>query len=212
METNKMIPEEIFDYLEDYTFDELNLQQKELVLKAMTAEEYMELFSVISELKIKKQSDGHAIKESNIASLMQAFESKHTTASKSKKVVYMQWWNIAAVLVLGSLLAVFLNTFNKKTLETGLTLKPDIDTIYVTKLIASESPIADTVFVEVPVYKKSKSRYKKVEMASTDETRGIFPPSEHVVSLDEINDLANIQKGNSLKEESLLKEIGMFTY
>lgn len=202
-------PNELFDWIQHLSFDELNDAQKETVLKFISQDEYQELY--LSSQNIIRDLKNDIFLHSRKDELFDVFD--QTYPNKSQLINTTHIWKAASVLLFISTL--WFAFSSKKNINATTELVRD--TIYMTKPSIAKIQPRDTVFIERIVEKEPKPRLisstkikisnlhnQEIEIAKNDAIE--FPKQENdfaVVSVEHANNISNSIKRNSKKDDSL---------
>jgi hypothetical protein len=198
------IPTEVFDWIQFYTFEELNKSQQEKVLLYFSEEEYRTFGRWQEEIKNEAGRFESTNKERIAARLGRVFDEKHNTKSRWMYQP-VTFWKAAAVFIFFTTVFAFSYILKK---PTGLTTntREVVDTVYVKKEVtAGPEKIHDTVVI-----------YKTRENKSNHQRRDPIVTGEDVIRLENDDDLdilpvsafeneMNGPKNNSRKDDSITK-------
>lgn len=206
------IPTLIFDWIETHRFESLEKEQQQEVLIYFSKNEYDELHlaAVSTQNHLEEMLDVNPVIEQK---LMKSFEQKFSHHPKKSILFYsIQLWKVAALFFLigGGTLWVVLQAKAHKEISY-VTIK---DTVYVPSFTGTENLIKvyDTVYINSGAQKTAKKETRhRIEMSTSHqkETTAFVPssiPGIHLLSIKDKDELVNKQKGNSLKDDTLLKQ------
>lgn len=210
MRTNpENIPAIIYEWLKAASFAELEKAQQEEVVRHMNADEFDELHFTHVSLVKTASSTPSANREKIKMLLLEHFDHKQT---RQHKLLFLNkpvaLWKAAAAVLL--LLTGWLLFYLAGKKENSPQLAARTDTVYVIKKIPAEPvKIYDTVYVTKYVQSsKKEDRYK--EDASPNGSMNVHDNYEpmHIVSVRELDNASNQPKGNSIKDDTLIKKFG----
>lgn len=214
MTKQEEFPEEIFNWLSSQSFIELNAEQKSVVLNHLNEEEYGEMRDALKSISILKSGSGYAGINSRKEQLLKQFEishqSKQGTVGTNRPHAY--WQAAAAVLFLICGWLSFQLLKPDSGIQNGLLSKTD--TVYIKKEIQLQAEkIHDTVYIYKLVKENSQSVAKGETARELQGSYNDYPglnSSENIpyIQLNEIDREFNNQRGNSMKDDSLLKKYG----
>lgn len=202
-------PDYIFDWLGEFSFEELAPAKQKEVLKHFSAEEYNDLhggYMAVKQAGYRPGKAGRNRKEELLTRFDEAY-------GKQKPVLRLftlrvSLWKAASVflVVAGGLL--FLKVNGGQPPASGA-LSSKTDTVYLTREIRQKPvEILDTVYI----YQEPNTRTVKTKSKSSVETpsgSGEYSHGQsdiHVLSVDEINGISNQVKGSSIKDDTLVKK------
>lgn len=207
------IPNEVFDHLQKHSFGQLNKQQQEEVLKYITSEEYDEMHLAFAGISSATESILFEGKQKVKDNLLQAFDQKHTAGSSQsflkRPVVF--WKAAAAFIVFTSVFA--LAYVMKGSTGQSKNIFSVTDTVYVTKEVASTpEKVYDTVYI----YKEVKPAKQNADIKETITNSKVTSPVGNMNDLDiitikEFENSINTTRGNSLKDDSLIRKFAPST-
>jgi hypothetical protein len=209
------VPNEIFDWINSISFDDLHEDRKKKVLKHFTKEEYHELFESNKNIQnALHQRKHHSGKEN----LLRLFDEKHPA-----KKGFLVWknevlWKAASVLLLLSTLWFSLRNLKEKTItDTRIVVK--YDTVYVEKESIATKSKEDSATVEKIARRSPQMQAAKKHTvnkitqanstANTAEVAYTVTPKPdrdfQILSLSSMNNISNATKRNSMHDDSLEK-------
>lgn len=199
------IPDEIFDWLNTHSFQELNTNQQSQVIIWFNPNTYNQIHQAAKHtVEVNAMLARKAIIKENI---LQQFELRNKAVSWYKKAI--PFWKAAAIIIF-MMGIIIVQLLLQKTASNPnlLTLS---DTIYLEKLIQSE-PIYlyDTVFIkDKKTAKQINDTYQYTEKIEPTTYKNTDLPSQILVqSIYALESASNQIKGNSLKDDTLLKIYG----
>jgi len=198
------MPSFIFDWMEKSSFEKLNGAQQKEVLAWFSAEEYDEMYKASKDLKAMTEVAFSVSASEKKSDIMTHFD-KQISEKRSLVSSGVIFWQAAAILLLVLSGWLFYQMFDLKN-QVVIEQVALIDTVYVDREVASTPElIHDTVY-----------KYEKVE-ASSKSNKG----SNHQVLKDEeptgdmeiapaaaIENIPSVPRGNSMKDDSLLRKFG----
>ncbi len=207
MQVKENAPEIIFEWLSE-PFQSLNDKQQEEVLLYFTAEEFDEMHQAMTAIENNRQRPSAAMYRVK-QELLAEFDKKFNGRSNARSLfVPIDMWKAAAVFffLMGSWFAIGYfrpqEFIHPKTMTT-------IDTVYL------EKNFYDTVYVveeERAERRTQKRAYaKSYESESISGNFQLRPETLNVLSLDLLNSEENVQKGNSLRDDSLISGFNFIT-
>jgi hypothetical protein len=198
------IPNEIFDWLNTHSFQELNANQQAQVSNWFNPTTYNQIHHAAKHaLAVNAMLARKAIIKEHI---LQQFELKNKAVWYKKAIPF---WQAAAIIIFLS--GIFIVQLRMQKTASNPNLLAFSDTIYLEKLIQSE-PIYlyDTVFIKdkkAPKQINTIYQYNnKTEPKTFKNTE--LPNQVLVQSLHTLESASNQIKGNSLKDDTLLKIYG----
>jgi len=206
------IPNQIFDWINSLSFQDLTEEKQRLVLLHFTEDEYSDMHLVASGIRSSISTQKLDRKEL----LMIHFDCVQKSRQKFSLSPY--GWKIAAGLLLLLCSGLLYNQFNlnpEKPIEASVIR----DTILLMKNVASDPiRITDTIFiVKNSKPKSSKSTNpKSLQLAINSKHDPEFEFSitrvrQLGVKLETLNRLSNKPKGNTMKDDSLLRKYSFVT-
>lgn len=207
---------EIFEWIQNYPFDTLSIEQQHEVLNAMSMEDYTEMYESNQLLQAEHQPSNR--RQAMKSDLLNRFDQQYSSSSFASSML----WKAASVLLFLTSAYFGYKQFNTSTIIT----EPIVlhDTIYVDKLIpqTQQSSVVhlDTIKTASspsnrinPIIPKPHSSHKTIfhQVASTNRGHSVeaSPVSTinsneiPVVSLNQLHSSANSNKRNSRKFDSL---------
>ncbi|MCE3228883.1 MAG: hypothetical protein K0S32_3434 [Bacteroidetes bacterium] len=208
------IPSEVFDWMQQNSFETLNNVQQDIVLRHFSKEEYNEFYFIRNEVKQNETLPWSDNKERVAIDLLDRFDEKHNVKDLRKNILNSQvvFWKAAAVFVF-FLTALSYAYVMKKPGEMISKSTILTDTVYVTKeMKSSPEKIHDTVYI----YKTAKEKRSK---AQKEYNRGVVSGSiideeydeMEVLPVSELENELNGHKNNSSKDDSLTKNYSLIT-
>ncbi|HYG15227.1 MAG TPA: hypothetical protein VEC12_05690 [Bacteroidia bacterium] len=199
-------PDYIFDWLQQFSFAQLESAMQKEVLLYFELEEYNDLHQGF--MAIKTVSKRGTARERGKQELLSRFDNKYSKKQPIFNLLTMRvsLWKAASVLLVitGGLL--FLKVNGGQASQGSFTVKTD--TVYVTRGVSlNPVEILDTVYIVREESTKPTKAAGAVKKAAS-ETREYIPvPTDvQVLSVDEINGISNQTKGNSIKDDTLVKK------
>ncbi len=196
--------EKLYEWLEERSFEQLNPTEQKQVLQEMSAEEYTEMYQTIQLLDRQSRSGSNRGKEAVWANIADEMSEKNSALPIWLNYRMPVGWAAAVVLLLG-----FAWLFNQvsQTPETVLGESPVHDTVFV------EVPVKESVLVYDTVYltQQAPQRKTKARLAQIKPKQKSNPSLEtdlHIETLANSKKPANELKGNSLYYDSLATKIG----
>lgn len=205
------IPEYIFEWMQEFSFSELEKEQQAEVLEHFSEEEYNSLYKATSELREHKPAFQTPRREAIKVDLMERFEKKHAAPVVVQQESNVVYWKAAAGLAL--LIAVGSMTFSfLKTGKTGSdSLASRIDTVFVERQMAAEPQIIhDTVFI-APIQGKKNRGQVRTSYSNEAPAEMYMEPTISVATIRDIDNPINGQKRNSMRDDSLAKRFAVVT-
>jgi hypothetical protein len=205
MQSREQAPEVIFEWLSHSNFGMLREDQKEMVRGHFSAEEYDDMHFAICALKAPyamKTSSSYRIKHQ----LLEHFDRHQASRPKLKAVSGGAgvFWKAAAVfcVILGSAVTVAVLR-NSPGLQTKIVTSTD--TVYIEReriVYASDKPVEDSPAGAASVTRKTQHAPVAQEPVSYMHIR---PETLNVILLNALDNVENVQKGNSAGEDSLME-------
>ncbi len=206
------IPMIIFDLLERKSFAGLAPEEKKEVSQYFSQEEYEILHQDILNIRFtinNQRSDGYIRKHE----LMNKFEKKYPVTGRRFEISNISWKAAAIFLFLGTGWLSHYLTQNKNT--GTVSQNGSVDTVYITKEVLSPPvKIYDTVYTlrqPSPGYQQ-----KNIEIKSRGNVNHInvinrMNDQTNILNINEADNKVNNQKGNSMKEDPLLRKFTFVT-
>jgi hypothetical protein len=206
------IPNHIFDWLETVDFENLPAEKQEEVKTWLSADEYQEMRLTLVVIKASKVNSAN-LTGSRKARLMEHFDTVYP--NKKTAVTKIHYWQMAAGFLL--LLCVGL-LFQKWQVspEKSPVMAAIRDTVYLVKNAAPEMVrVHDTVYLAVPSAEKTASVQTVVRTKNPNSfNRNTTPSSAYtavadtrlVLPVESVESSRNDPKGNSMKDDSLLRK------
>ena len=206
------IPNHIFDWLETVDFENLPAEKQEEVKAWLSADEYQEMRQTLVAIKASKVNSAN-LTGSRKARLMEHFDTVYP--NKKTTVTKIHYWQMAAgflLLLCGGLL------FQKWQVspEKSPVMAAIRDTVFLVKNAAPEMVrVHDTVYLSVPSVKKTASVQTVAGRKTNDSpNRNTTPSSAYaavsdtrlVLPVESVESSRNDPKGNSMKDDSLLRK------
>lgn len=199
------LPAVLFDWIEKFSFKQLSASQQKEVLFYFSEEEYNEVHQTF--LNIKSASENNQEKNTERKSALLDHFDKHHGKIRNSTFSNVMAWQAAAILLLMLSGWLFYQVFDLKK-NPYVEQIAAVDTVYVTKEIASQSEIIhDTVYRIKEVVKNRESYFYPKEQVLQAEEAELPGESETFPMLD-LENLNSAQKGNSMKDDSLLRKFG----
>jgi hypothetical protein len=208
----KNIESILFELNDHKSFDELNQEEKTLVLNQMSESAYNELYlSNLLAKSISLSADKYKINSNQKEKVMEHFKQKQSSIPIYQTPIAL--WKVAASFIV-SMMGLYLYMNSLKTSNYSHSLATS-DTIYIEKNIQGPQ-IFDTVYIYTKELVQNKlSKKTKNEFSTKSSQNEINPMPEysglHQLSVSEFNEPINNKKGNSIKEDSLISSIGFAT-
>lgn len=208
----KNIESILFELIDHKSFDELNQEEKTLVLNQMSESAYNELYqSNLLAKSISLSAGKSKINTNQKEKVMEHFRQKQSSIPIYQTPIAL--WKVAASFIV-SMIGLYLYMNSLKTSNYSHSLATS-DTVYIEKNIQGPQ-IFDTVYIYTKELVHNKLYNKNKPSMSTDITQKEYHPlSEysglHQLSVTEYNEPINNKKGNSIKEDSLISSIGFAT-
>lgn len=208
MNTNRS-EEEIYELLEQFSFEQLDKIQQEKVLRHLDEETYTQMHNAFKVLTGANQPQGVRGKAqikreifdsaNNQKSEVVLFGFLHRSVSLGR----------VAILVLPLIAALLWSLLREPSMQYVETTIQATDTLYIAKNKVVQEVISDTVYSYVkqpkPAHVQRRKALPAVSSQAQDELQpGV--PGLHVVSTAEINAATNQSKNNSLEHDSLAKK------
>ncbi|MCF8254814.1 MAG: hypothetical protein K9I36_11205 [Bacteroidia bacterium] len=206
----EQIPNEIFDWLQTKSYDQLNQNQQQELASFFTEQEYTLMHQIALQSKVlsnENVSRKARIKENLLLKLDQQ-QSKRKTP-----LILVKWqaWKVAAsfILILGITVFLLKNSFRFEPNTNNLITK--IDTVFIEKLVEVEPvKIYDTVYLTQNFRKENKGNRKvqNIEMKMDNRNQASTQTDLNIQSIEDIESLPNKSRSNSIKDDTLLKQYG----
>jgi len=200
------LPNVVFNWVEEFTFAELNDSQKKEVLTYFSEDEFDQMHQACMDLKSVATIDHADVFTQKKNALLHHFDEHHSLKRRSSFFPgAMVVWQAAAILLLLLSGWLFYQVFG---LQKNATIQQIAvtDTVYVDRQVASVPEIIhDTIYR----YKENKGDPGKNDPSSEDmiEPEDIESIGEmEIHSIRELENLNNSPKGNSMKDDSLLRK------
>lgn len=204
----KKIPVHIFDWIQQYRFEELDSRQQQEVLQHMNRENYAEMHDAYRDIMDVAKSDRMPGTHSRKQILLDHFDKKYP----QKKLISfntspLTLWKAAAVLLLCLSSGLAYSLLSPKRLnDMSLASR---DTVYVTRQVAAApKTIHDTVYLEGKTQPAGPKQ--KRDMRSATETivqrtsrNGVPAMDVNILSVKEMGTIPNQTKHNSMKDDSI---------
>lgn len=201
------IPSELFDWLSSKSFEQLDSQQKEVVLQYFTIDEYNELAATTNEINTVMRPNQNYKQQTKVR-LMNKFE--EVFPQPMKRFTFPRFMRYAAMVILSIGLGYQLHFWMQSATKNQTVFQHIVDTVYVYNNVVSASTVLPEVKDSLPAKVASTSgsqvnRKKSITPVSEKKIRLNF----NVVSVQDAKNMANIPKGNNCKSDSLRRK---FTY
>jgi hypothetical protein len=208
----EQIPNHIFDWLETVDFENLPAEKQEEVKAWLSADEYQEMRQTLVAIKASKVNSTN-LSGNRKARLMEHFDTVHP--KRKTPVTRTLYWQMAAgflLLLCGGLL------FQKWQVsqEKSPVMAAIRDTVFLVKNAAPEMVrVHDTVYLSVPSAEKTASVQTVAGRKIQDSfNRNTTPSSAYaavsdtrlVLPVETMESSRNDPKGNSMKDDSLLRK------
>jgi hypothetical protein len=208
----EQIPNHIFDWLETVDFENLSAEKQEEVKAWLSADEYQEMRQTLVAIKASMVNSAN-LTVSRMARLMEHFDTVYP--NKKTTVTKIHYWQMAAgflLLLCGGLL------FQKWQVspEKSPVMAAIRDTVFLVKNPAPEMVrVHDTVYLSVPSGEKTASVQTVAKTKNPDSfNRNSTPSSAYaavsdtrlVLPVETMESSRNDPKGNSMKDDSLLRK------
>jgi hypothetical protein len=209
---NEQIPEEIFNWIGNLNFQDLSESQKTQVLHWFSEEEYQAVRAGLSGIQeIDLSGDTFSNKKIK-KELLDAFDQKHEKKPRLIIIPQITFWRAASVILFMAC-AALLYSVTRQSKQVIIQPVASADTVYIIRDTPA-TPAADSVpTVEYSHHEKNSIQYNSgytvpsnPKRIKSGTTRDIYIPG-----LDELNNKANRQKRNSVKDDSLVKEYSVRT-
>ena len=199
------VPAIIFDWIEKIPFIELTNSQKEEVLKHFSESDYEQMHQTSLRVKLASKSDS-SYKSTRKEGVMGKFDAYHL--NKTNK---LSNWHRANLLQAAAIFLflisgwLFYQIFDLKK-ENAIKTIASIDTVYIEREIASNPEIIhDTVYSYKEVKSPSKKEVSHSDNLFRNDANQVLGKLESL-PLSELEALKNSTKGNSMKDDSLLRK------
>lgn len=196
-------PNTLFDWAEKFSFEDLNDLQRKEVLLYLSEEDYTSIYEASKGLKvILKQSAAGSHPEKK-KKLLSHFDAIHTR-KKQIRIKTVAAWQAAAIVLMVLSGWLFYKVFDLQRADTTFQVA-SADTVYVTKEISAQPEyIHDTIYL----YKESSSSSKENSLVNPAASSDCDKTKSFPQPLREHNGSASTPRGNSMKDDSLLKKFG----
>lgn len=212
MTNPEQIPSEIFDWLMQSSFEELQPAQQQFVLCHLTADAYNQMHHAAAGLRTGASGvkQGH---EASREKLLAHFDTIHPPKHKNATIQLRLWRAAAILMLLLSTAQAYLNTRQHKMAGTQLASKK-ANTIFVTKL-ATAAPVIKHDTIYLPTEKNNTPVTTTAVNVAKTYTGGATFQVDHtiqssnaltMVSVDDYNKDINALKGNSIQNDSLVQQ------
>lgn len=202
------IPVHIFDWIQQYRFEDLDSRQQQEVLQHMNRENYAEMHDAYRDIMDVAKSDRMPGTHSRKQILLDHFDKKYP----QKKLISfntspLTLWKAAAVLLLCLSSGLAYSLLSPKRLnDMSLASR---DTVYVTRQVTSApKTIHDTVYLEGKTQPAGPKQRR--DMRSATETivqrtsrNGVPAMDVNILSVKEMGTIPNQTKHNSMKDDSI---------
>jgi len=201
------LPTRIFDWIETSSFEHLTHSQQKEILTYFSVEEYNEMHRTFLDLKSASLTNNSEENHQRKSALLDHFDKYHSV-KQTRYPGTLMVWQAAAILLLMLSGGLFYRIFDLKK-DSTFEQVATTDTVYVTREVAQAPEIIhDTVFR----YKETKSAGQKDSYSSSKislETKDLESIGEMEIQPHlELENLTNAPKGNSMKDDSLLRKFG----
>lgn len=204
MNTNESI-EQIYDWLEQFSFDELSQEQKRQVLQSMDEETYSEMHAAFATLTGKEQPVPVRGKEKVRDAIFHSVQDKEKSPSILAVFLHRSiTLGKAAIVVLALLTALIWSLSRERIQQISGPVEHLTDTIYVTQNQVVPEVVKDTVYMVQSSGKSQPDKIRETPSAVANHQVNDVP-GLHIVTADERNARSNQIKQNSLKHDSLAK-------
>lgn len=198
------IPSEVFDWLSSLSFEQLNSQQKQVVLQYFTIEEYYELANSMHEINsIVKPAPINVLASKE--RLMNKFDEVYP--KHQKRFIMPSVLRYAAIVIVSLGLGYQLRFWLQPTTANQVVYQPIVDTVYINNDIETASAVTlkenHSVTAEVTAGNGSQVKRK---YGNTPLSKKKMNLNLNVVSVQDAKNKANIPKGNNCKSDSLRRK------
>lgn len=199
------IPNEIFDWINTFSYQELNPKQQMFVSHWFSPNTYNLIHQVA---KHASEENTRLSRKSSIKHhLLNKFELKYQSISWHQKAI--PWWQPATIIIL--LLAIISSLLVKQKPTNNRNLLALTDTIYIEKQMES-APIYihDTVYLNEKKTMKLEGKTTVLSEYKEHKTYKNTTIPNHILvqGIDALESTSNQIKGNSLKDDTLLNTYG----
>ncbi|PBQ34160.1 hypothetical protein CNR22_21100 [Sphingobacteriaceae bacterium] len=198
-------PNTVFDWAEKLSYTELSNLQKKQVLLYMSEEDYTGIYETSKGVKILLKRAPEVANTGRKNALLNHFDVNYSRKKQARFKTIIAWQAAAVILMLISGW-LFYRVFDLQKADSVLQVA-STDTVYVTKEISAEPEhIHDTVYL----YKESaKSAFKENSVIDSSQSAisGKLNTLESLPVVEQKN-VSGLPKGNSMKDDSLLKKFG----
>jgi hypothetical protein len=204
MSTDKRT-EEIYDLLEQFSFDELSLIQQQIVLREMDEQSYSSMRNVLHSFQNSDQPN-------SIRGKAQIRKEIFNEAEETKsRFAILSMWNHSvrvgkvAVVLFPLLITLFWSFLRKPSTNSNLPKEQTIDTVFLSKDRIVKEILRDTVYAYIspPNTKTIIKQAKGKLLQSPNQPDEVKPTDLHIVTTPDLNSPSNRNKNNSLKHDSL---------
>ena len=198
------IPSSLFNWLNQYAYEQLNQEQKTVVSAWFSPTEYNELhLASLAASGLHETSRKESIKEN----LLLHYQNVHHSKKTNWFVKEIALWKVAATLLLiGGLSYPWL--VQKKSTKP---LLAQVDTVYIhTTTEPKHSVVYDTVYMQLAAATKPSKRASQ-QSHVTKQALASYLPEQTDIKINSIHSLEaepNQIRGNSLKHDTLLNTYG----
>lgn len=198
------IPSEVFDWLSSKSFEQLDANQKQLVLQFFSIEEYHELANSMNELKsVIKPVANNSVASKEV--LMNKFDEVYSQQTNRFKLPYILRY--AAIFIVSLGLGYQLHFWMQPASTNQVVFQPIIDTVYINNdnvpISASSLEDREPFTSEMRIAKNTQTKRKVVTTPVMKMNLNF-----NVVSIQDAQNKANIPKGNNCKSDSLRRKFG----
>jgi len=208
------IPAGIFDWILSIPFEKLTSAQKAEVLLHLDEKMYDELHATAMGITGTVNIPVAKGKPASKNILLEKFDAHHR--QKKGVVVFMRrpvaLWKAAAIVVL--VLSAWLYFYTPEKKENPGQLVAQVDTVYVTKEITTEPvKIHDTIYITKYASTKNK-KDTAIKSQTTVVNNDALPVNQNnagIIPVEALGNKQNQPRGNSMKDDTLLKKFSFVT-
>ena len=206
MNTNES-PEEIYDLLEQFSFEQLGQQQQKMVLQSLDKQTYDEMHDAFKALKGANHPEGvrgkaqikreifDQVENQRLGIVLPAYFKRSVSIGK------------AAILVLSLLSALLWSLLREPSRQLAQPINQPPDTVFLTQHKIVPEIVRDTIYTHINQSKSSTpdrpNHISRKSLQGQDQHRA---PGVHIVSASELDATTNQSKNNSLKHDSLARQ------
>jgi hypothetical protein len=211
MNTNpEQIPNEIFDWLQSKSYDQLNKNQQQKLAPFFTEQEYTAMHQIAFQSKAVN-NENISRKASIKENLLLKLDQQQSKPKNSLLLVKWQAWKVAAsfLFIMGIAFLFLKNSIRFEPNSNNLITK--IDTVFIEKLVEKEPlKIYDTVYLTQNFRKENKGnrRSQNLDLNLYSRNQIAHQTDLNIQSIEDIESLPNKNRGNSIKDDTLLKQYG----